>query len=299
MFNEYDPFEEDGDRPSDEKVPFLVPLMMVPESEVGGGFGNGLSFDHRGEKGERGRDRKKRPFLDQSRRPNSGRRPNYKRPARPDPPPPQDPPKRRNWRPTPRPRTTTPRPRPPRPPRKTQRPKKKPKFPRYRPPPPNKFLHKVPGPPYPGPAPLAPHKPLDTTRIHPSSLDPVYEPAPPSMFERQEESPSTTAKKEEKDDPIVIVLQQPYPVNALTERPASAQVPTANVYTITPGGQSYGFSTLATTASPTTRTTTTPTPRKRKKIRLTYDNLAPNLLIDGILPPGATQIYDMLVVSLV
>ena len=143
----------------------------------------------------------------------------------------------------------------------------------------------MPGPPYPGPPPLAPHKPLDTTRIHPSTLDPVYEPAPQSMYEKQE--PTT----KEKDDPIVIVLQQPYPVNSMKERPVSAQVPSANVYTISPGGQSFGFnaafSTTATTvASTTTTATTTKTPRKRKKIRLTYDNLAPNLLIDGILPPG-------------
>ena len=293
MFNEYDPFEEDGDLPSDEKVPFLVPLMMVPESEVGGGFGNGLSFDRSDdwrEKPERGRDRerardrdrKKRPFQDQSRRPNSGRRPNYKRPQPPHPPP--DPPKRRNRRPTPRPpRTTTLRPRP-RPPRKTPRPK--PKFPRYRPPPPNKFLHKVPGPPYPGPPPLAPHKPLDTTRIHPSSLDPVYEPAPESMYEQRPQQQESTTKKK-KDDPIVIVLQQPYPVNSLKERPASAQVPSANVYTLDSFGYNALASTTTTTASTTTTaTTTTPRPRKRKKIRLTYDNLAPNLLIDGILPPG-------------
>lgn len=276
-------YEEDGDLPSDEKVPFLVPLMMVPESEVGGGFGNGLSFDRSDdwrEKGERGRDRdRKRPFQDQSRRPNSGRRPNYKRPQ----PSPDPPPKRKNRRPTPRPpRTTTLRPRP-RPPRKTPRPK--PKFPRYRPPPPNRFLHNVPGPPYPGPPPLAPHKPLDTTRIHPSTLDPVYALAPESMYEQQQQQESTTKK----DDPIVIVLQQPYPVNSLKERPASAQVPSANVYTF--DGQSFKFNALATTtttAASTTITavTTTSRPRKRKKIRLTYDNLAPNLLIDGILPPG-------------
>ena len=65
MFNEYDPFEEEIDLPpSDEKVPFLVPLMMVPESEVGGGFGNGLSFDRSDDWREKN-NRKKRPFQDQ------------------------------------------------------------------------------------------------------------------------------------------------------------------------------------------------------------------------------------------
>ena len=73
-----------------------------------------------------------------------------------------------------------------------------------------------------------------------------------------------------------------------------AQVPTATIYSID-NGQPFSLNALSTvmttttaasTTFTTTTTATTPRPRKRKKIRLTYDNLAPNLLIDGMLPPG-------------
>jgi hypothetical protein len=54
------------------------------------------------------------------------------------------------------------------------------------------------------------------------------------------------------------------------------------------GGAIVTMGGTTTTASTTTVSapTTVTLQKKRKKIRLTYENLAPNLLIDGILPPG-------------
>ena len=86
----------------------------------------------------------------------------------------------------------------------------------YNPPPPFPNLHRMPGPPYPGPAPRAPNKPLDQTRIHPSIHEEVYKLPPKEFESGEEEIIDHEDEEDEDKDkdrsvqsPTVIVVQQP------------------------------------------------------------------------------------------
>ena len=163
-------------------------------------------------------------------------------------------------------------------------------------------LHERPGPPYPGPNPRAPHLPLDKTIIHPTNHHPVYNLPPDSQESRPEEEvevvyvepvkTTTTTTTTTTKAPTVIVLQQnPYPYNMYPHQqpPHYSGYPQYQYHPPPP------MTTTTTTTTPTTPSTTSMTTtkkpkkkrkkKKRKKGQITYQNMAPDVLIDGILPP--------------
>ena len=170
-------------------------------------------------------------------------------------------------------------------------------------------LHKQPGPPYPGPNPRAPNKPLDPTIIHPSNQHPVYAQRP-TMFtdtsnndnvevvyvEPVEQSTTTTTTTTTTKAPTVIVLQQnPYPYHHPPYQ--NSYYPNQYPSYHHPPPPPPTTTTTTTITTTTTTTTTTKKPRRRKKPKkkkkpnlwqtgaITYQNMAPDVLIDGILPP--------------
>lgn len=165
--------------------------------------------------------------------------------------------------------------------------------PGYSPPPPNPFLHQMPGPPYPFPPPRAPNKPLDNTRIHPSKLDPVYQnpddPGPPkeesSAKNLDEDGPRK--KKRRNEDPsgngatvIVVHQENPYPVNIIQNPVQGVQQPNPQVI-------SHHFSPNIETQHSIPDSITNILNRTLNSLdhQNIYNDLGPDVLLDGILPP--------------
>ena len=246
-----------------ERVPFLVPLMMVPESEIG--IDKPFSFA--------GRD----PKLPNIAKDFAPDRPQLNRPLRPFQP--------GNFRRPPRPRFNNNRVRP------INRRVLQDNI---------QGLHDRPGPPYPGPNPRAPHLPLDKTIIHPSNHHPIYHDLPDVSESKGEEvevvyvepvtKTSTVSTTTTTKAPTVIVLQQnPYPYPNMYH-PQPQYHPGQYQYHYPPPMTTISTTTATTTTTTTTTTTKNPKKRRKKKRKknpgqITYQNMAPDVLIDGILPP--------------
>ena len=274
------PSKNSNHEANEERVPFLVPLMMVPESEIG--IDKPFSFtDPKVPKRNIANDfAPDRPFgalpPKLNRRPPSGGIRNAFQPGPASVLP-------GNLR---------------RPQRFNRRPDRRPRPINRRVLQDNQGLHDRPGPPYPGPNPRAPHLPLDKTIIHPTNHHPVYNLPPDSEESRPEEVEvvyvepvkTTTITTTTTKAPTVIVLQQnPYPYNMYPHQQQQQYHYPGYPYHYPPPPMTTTTSTTTTT-TPTTTTTTTKKPKrrrkkKRKKGQITYQNLAPDVLIDGILPP--------------
>ncbi|TRY80441.1 hypothetical protein TCAL_13337, partial [Tigriopus californicus] len=165
--------------------------------------------------------------------------------------------------------------------------------PGYSPPPPNPFLHQMPGPPYPFPPPRAPNKPLDNTRIHPSKLDPVYQnpdgpgsPKEESTAKHLEEGAPQKAKRRNEDPSgkgatvIVVHQESPYPLNII-------QNPVQGVQQSNPHMVSHHISSSKDTQDSIPNSITNILNRTLNSLdkQNIYNDLGPNLLLDGILPP--------------